>query len=993
MAIPSIICRGKNLHLATMKQFLAALPREAMAKNDFFDYAEKRMTGFKQTHSQIARQMALYYCDATGVCHPRFCRELTLAEILSYSRYWAEHYFVPNPYTPSFPSTCSPTNVYAHIVANCNRYGGDFDRLLFSIFNLKLNEGDKARSYLLQFTGIVEDANGKIVCDSLSTLDPNIDIDRNDEEAYYHYYDGWESSATCNAEDATEVAQQILSLQELSVELSLAYNAAGNSEKVASLYAFVFRFGASIFGQSFNPLYTPQQLIGATNGAVNSSYVAEIGKAFRIIRYIAKDVSLYEYLRRLLGMTQHNRISGEDMLTAAVKMFAEKRNEEEWCSDKTDGDANKPRPGYVANKQLRVLSNTPVDITKLNADGASNIRAWFKNYWNVADGKSWLEGFSDADLSGFGPYIAHLLKPGSPAVAKPAKFSNALEAAVKAIIKPKETGLYDERVNETLKFLGLIGFGWNENFDADDLGEAVNAQRIIKRRLKDMGIKRIQESPTADDGQAPDYLTVNEFLWFVNKNFNAIEKQVLEGKMVAAKHEDISSAEKTRKPKCDMSSHDDVLLLRLRAALRTKPFAILAGHSGTGKSRMVRQLAYMTCNDAALRKDEKGNPAKDPGNFCMVQVKPNWHDSGDLLGYYSELGKRYRASDFVKFIVKAYAYPDTPFFVCLDEMNLAPVEQYFAEYLSAVESRKIQKVKVLKGNPLAEADIDTVVSDELIPRSAYVEGEEANRVIHYDWLGCELKESEHWIANYGLTIPRNLFVVGTVNMDESTNQFSRKVLDRAMTLEMTDADFTSFGKKGVEPSYKDYMGDAAVVDLLAGKIQAEKLESHQIQNLNALKTVLGATSFAVAYRFANEYALYETSLKETQDKTGTTSVPAPAAGAPAPVPAENAAAQTAAPTTPPADGETAASAPAEAVTTIPAKPLAFDDMILMKVLPRISGEDVAVRRIFFGENGKFSDPKPGSLLELVRKGGTDTESVRKIKAIDERGGAYLSFWP
>ena len=462
--------------------------------------------------------------------------------------------------------------------------------------------------------------------------------------------------------------------------------------------------------------------------------------------------------------------------------------------------------------------------------------------------------------------------------------------------------------------------------------------------------------------------------------------------MVAAKHEAISSTEKTRKPKCDMSSHDDVLLLRLRAALRTKPFAILAGHSGTGKSRMVRQLAYMTCNDAALRKDEKGNPAKDPGNFCMVQVKPNWHDSGDLLGYYSELGKRYRASDFVKFIVKAYAYPDTPFFVCLDEMNLAPVEQYFAEYLSAIESRKIQKVKVLKGNPLAEAEIETVVSDELIPRSAYVEGEEANRVIHYDWLGCELKESEHWIANYGLTIPRNLFVVGTVNMDESTNQFSRKVLDRAMTLEMTDADFKSFGKKGLEPSYDNYMGDDAVADLLAGKIQAEKLEGHQIQNLNALKTVLGATSFAVAYRFANEYALYETSLKETQTKTDTTSVPTPAAGAPAPAPAVNAA-QAAAPATPPPDGETAAATPAEAVPAIPAKPLAFDDMILMKVLPRISGEDVVVRRIFFGENGKFSDPKPGSLLELVQKGGTDTESVRKIKAIDERGGAYLSFWP
>ena len=60
MPTPSIICRGKNLHLSTMKQFFAALPREPMPKGAFGDYAEKRMTGFKQTHSQIALQMALY---------------------------------------------------------------------------------------------------------------------------------------------------------------------------------------------------------------------------------------------------------------------------------------------------------------------------------------------------------------------------------------------------------------------------------------------------------------------------------------------------------------------------------------------------------------------------------------------------------------------------------------------------------------------------------------------------------------------------------------------------------------------------------------------------------------------------------------------------------------------------------------------------------------------------------------------------------------------
>lgn len=710
------------------------------------------------------------------------------------------------------------------------------------------------------------------------------------------------------------------------------------------------------------------------------------------------------------------KLDTADLLTVALKMFAEKRKEEEWCSDNTDGDTTKPHAGYVANKQLRVLSNTLIDIGKLKDDVASNIKAWFKNYWNVADGKSWLEGLSDADLSGFGPYIAHLLQPGSPAVAKPAKFSNALEAAVKAVIKPEETGLYDERVNETLKFLGLIGFDWNENFDADDLGEAVNAQRVIKRRLKDMGLKRIQESPTADDGNAPDYLTVNEFLWFVKLNLNRIEKEVQEGKMKPATHKDIEQKQKDKKPKVDIKDSEDVLLLRLRAALRTKPFAILAGHSGTGKSRMVRKLAYMTCNDNALRYvlDDAGNikdgadgkpiPLKEPGNFCMVQVKPNWHDSSDLLGYYSELGKRYRSTDFVEFICKAYAYPNTPFFVCLDEMNLAPVEQYFAEYLSAIESRKLTSDGVL-------------TTDELIAKSVYTKEDATGKSVMYEWLGCTMTESQQWLETYGLTIPRNLFVVGTVNMDETTNQFSRKVLDRAMTIEMTDADFDSFGAKPSELKFDDeYMGDDAVKEMLSGEVQAKTLTGPQKDNLNALKTVLAPTSFAVAYRFANEYALYEESLKKTVDSSvkpnppgtpdGTPekalTLPEPAAAAATAVPAaaspEAAESASAAEAAPAAEAGTAEGAAASVPTKKdPAIPSAFDDMVLMKVLPRISGDEADVKQIFYegrvvGKKGTRENPADKTLMKIldVKK---DTESLRKIAAILDRGGTYLSFWP
>lgn len=122
-------------------------------------------------------------------------------------------------------------------------------------------------------------------------------------------------------------------------------------------------------------------------------------------------------------------------------------------------------------------------------------------------------------------------------------------------------------------------------------------------------------------------------------------------------------------------------------AIQTKPFLLLAGISGTGKSRIVRELAFKSCPEYLQDKD-----GTTPGNYCMIEVKPNWHDSTELLGYYSNLNISYQFKKFVKFLVKAKMNPEVPFFVCLDEMNLAPVEQYFAEILSIMETRKHPKV-------------------------------------------------------------------------------------------------------------------------------------------------------------------------------------------------------------------------------------------------------------------------------------------------------------
>lgn len=138
-------------------------------------------------------------------------------------------------------------------------------------------------------------------------------------------------------------------------------------------------------------------------------------------------------------------------------------------------------------------------------------------------------------------------------------------------------------------------------------------------------------------------------------------------------------------------------------AIKSKPFLLLAGISGTGKSRIVRELAFMSCPKYLQDKD-----GVTPGNYCMIEVKPNWHDSTELLGYYSNISREYQFKKFVKFLVKANMHPEVPFFVCLDEMNLAPVEQYFAEILSILETRKHPKtdegvdMKTIKTEVLVE---------------------------------------------------------------------------------------------------------------------------------------------------------------------------------------------------------------------------------------------------------------------------------------------------
>ena len=317
-------------------------------------------------------------------------------------------------------------------------------------------------------------------------------------------------------------------------------------------------------------------------------------------------------------------------------------------------------------------------------------------------------------------------------------------------------------------------------------------------------------------------------------------------------------------------------------ALRTKPFLLLAGISGTGKSRIVREFAFKSC--PKYLQDEDGTT---PGNYCMIEVKPNWHDSTELLGYYSNLSKEYQFKKFVKFLVKAKMYPDVPFFVCLDEMNLAPVEQYFAEVLSILETRKHPRNPETK-----EVDMKTIKTEVIVEAKYFQQLEKINgsknittglpakqkltdRDIYMKLYGIdEEKDINEEVGNktelttLGLTLPGNVLIIGTVNMDDTTHQFSRKVIDRAMTIEMNGGNLSAMfgGSKNLE-----YLEDEAEQQkwqnaftqryisadevLEAHPQEAETIMEKLPERLNELNKALKGTPFEVSYRVLNELTI------------------------------------------------------------------------------------------------------------------------------------------
>lgn len=315
--------------------------------------------------------------------------------------------------------------------------------------------------------------------------------------------------------------------------------------------------------------------------------------------------------------------------------------------------------------------------------------------------------------------------------------------------------------------------------------------------------------------------------------------------------------------------------------LRTKPFMLLAGISGTGKSRIVREFAFKSCPEELQDAD-----GTTPGNYCMVEVKPNWHDSTELLGYWSNINNKYMFTKFVKFLVKAMMYPNVPFFVCLDEMNLAPVEQYFAEFLSVLETRRIVETEDEDGEIYEEVKSGVLVDKEYFLGLSKLNGVypnlRTNRDIYFKLFDISDKEEMEKVTTEGdslltegLTLPENVFIVGTVNMDDTTHQFSRKVIDRAMTIEMNGGALADIFKNSSDLAYTDtplkmedlcshYVSASEVLEKCYAVVNDAEISNYiqgkgedgLPQRLEQINKVLNGTPFTVSYRVMNELTIY-----------------------------------------------------------------------------------------------------------------------------------------
>lgn len=286
---------------------------------------------------------------------------------------------------------------------------------------------------------------------------------------------------------------------------------------------------------------------------------------------------------------------------------------------------------------------------------------------------------------------------------------------------------------------------------------------------------------------------------------------------------------------------------RFVTSLQSKPFLILSGMSGTGKTKIAQLFAeYMIRG-----KNGRGAAGKnrDADNLAFLSVRPDWLDHRGLLGMYNPLTEQYEATPLLRIMLRAKENPEQPYFVILDEMNLAKVEYYFSDFLSCLESRRISD----SGDVLQEA-VQLHNCHDLEKAVTIVDG-----------------NHKRYEVPPSMEIPLNLYFIGTVNIDETTYMFSPKVLDRANVLECNRVEMRKYWME--ESEEHDYVHTSTVEEknewFTSGGEYHLSLYSKEYrqpewrpilngayQELSELHKLLEGEGYAFGYRVIDEIMTY-----------------------------------------------------------------------------------------------------------------------------------------
>ena len=331
-------------------------------------------------------------------------------------------------------------------------------------------------------------------------------------------------------------------------------------------------------------------------------------------------------------------------------------------------------------------------------------------------------------------------------------------------------------------------------------------------------------------------------------------------------------------------NYDGSLIENFYLGLKSKPFVILAGTSGTGKTRLVRLFAESI-----------------KAEYKLVSVRPDWSDSSDLFGHV-DLNQKFVPGAIIDFVKQAELNPNKPYFLCLDEMNLARVEYYMSDILSAIETRRYES--------------GMIITDPVVSSANY-------------------GSDPHAPGRYGnVILPGNLYIVGTVNMDETTFPFSKKVLDRANTIEFSYVDLLSM------PSFSTASADKITVtnEFLVSKYitlnDCDAVDKEYIAGvcttLSRINGILEIANAHIGYRVRDEIVFYMLNNREANlldDK------------------------------------------------------VAFDNQIMQKILPRIQGSSESIKTML------------GELLKICESEKYDASAKKinfMIKRYEEDG--FTSYW-